>query len=486
MTEDRPIRIERRPLRLTPDARRVISRPFLPEQRRIAAVVNRVLSLSEEEVEAELRAVLADFASRHRDIESVFERHLHAAAPHVDRMPAMSRRRGLLLGAYFTSEYSIESVALFNPSIVAHPDQSGLPEGSRRFIVSLRATGEQHISSIAFRSGVIDRDNNITIDEITPYVAQANPIPDARYVKQVFALKLTEMGAYNEIAEAILEMLPEEFTYHELRETCAAVDGNGSPADLITSTIDAIRWLAKSNYHISFNHGRAICEQLIFPVSEIESRGIEDARFVRFVEEDGSTAYHATYTAYNGFRTLPMLLSTRDFHTFKINTLNGRCVRNKGMALFPRRVNGQFVMLGRLDGENIFLMRSDNIHFWDEATELLGPRYPWEFYQIGNCGSPIETDRGWLVLTHGVGCMRRYSIGAFLLDLQDPAKVIGRLKEPLLTPREDERDGYVPNVVYSCGGMDHRDHLLVAYAMSDTASSFATVPLSDIWDRLGA
>jgi predicted GH43/DUF377 family glycosyl hydrolase len=369
--------------------------------------------------------------------------------------------------------------------MIWHPDQSGLPDGSRRFILSLRATGEGHVSSICFRSGVVDQAAEITLDKPSRYVTLPDVVPNSKYDKTLFHRKMGELGIGNGFLERVLRALDEAFTISELEAGIASV--------LRQHPVERREWhplaqamlaLAKANYEIQYDADVGLSERIIFPYSPTESNGIEDARFVEFADDDGSTCYYATYTAFDGDVTFPQLLETRDFLRFKINTVNGPEVKNKGMALFPRKINGLYAMLSRQDGENIYLMYSDMLHFWYTKQLLLKPTYPWEFVLVGNCGSPIETDAGWLVLSHGVGPMRKYSIGAFLLDRDDPSKVIGRLREPLLTPNENEREGYVPNVVYSCGGLVHAGHLIIPYAMSDYATTFAAVPLKDLLDAM--
>jgi predicted GH43/DUF377 family glycosyl hydrolase len=385
-----------------------------------------------------------------------------------------------LIGAYFTKEYSIESAALFNPSIVPHPDQSHLKKGSLRFIMSLRATGEGHVSSIVFRSGVLDRHNRFLFDPISDFVETPDLQLDAVYKRNPFQRKLNEMGAGNEITAHILNQLPEDFTYNELIEKIRILRATPqfSEADQ-KRTFKAMRWLADSNYEVSFHADHSISERVIFPVSKNEGRGIEDARFVQFFTATGEAVYYATYTAYNG-TILPQLIETKDFIKFNILTLNGKAVQNKGMALFPRKIDGRYAMLSRQDGENNHIMFSDNIHFWQESQIIQEPEHPWEFMQIGNCGSPLETNEGWIVLTHGVGPMRQYCIGAILLDLAKPTKIIARLDEPLFAPHEKEREGYVPNVVYSCGALIHNNELIIPYAMSDINSGIATVEVKEL------
>jgi predicted GH43/DUF377 family glycosyl hydrolase len=476
--------VTRLPLRLAADPRRVIARSFLPGgPSRIRAVVERVKALPDAEVSSMLATLLTDYRQRHKDIRGIFRQNYAIAMALVSELPEANEERRLLLGAYFTNEYSLESVALFNPSMVAHPDQNGVPRGGVRFVMSLRACGEGHISSIEFRTGIVDIEHRVTVDPPTRFALTARPIDDALYDKESYVLKLREMKAHTPVAASILAILDSRFTTRDLTsaiERCRPATGLTGYKELA----DNMLWLAHSNYELEFSPDAELSERVIFPVSESESRGIEDARFVRFVHPDGRVTYFATYTAYNGFRVLPQLIETSDFRHFKINTLNGKCVQNKGMALFPRKVGGQFMTASRLDGENIYLLSSDNIHFWNESQLLYGPKHPWEFVQIGNCGSPIETEEGWVLLTHGVGPMRQYWLGALLLDLDDPSKVIGSLSEPLLVPNADERDGYVPNVVYSCGALLHTDHLIIPYAVSDSHTSVATVSLPELLGKL--
>jgi len=466
---------------LLSDDRRVITRLFLPsDKQRVRRVVDRVLALPEEEAQQLLQMIVQDFGHRHHKIEEVFENHFREATADLDVPDTLTTTRRRLIGAYFTKEYSIEAAALFNPSIVPHPDQSTAPPGGLRFILSLRATGEGHVSSIAFRTGTIDKDGQITIDPVGRFVQAARKVKDRTYHKQTFFLKLIEMGAYNDFAGNVLDRLADEFKYDDLLQAIGQTDRTGFDPQFAEQTAASMRWLARSNYHLTFPEDCDIPGVVLFPVSETESRGIEDARFVRFCDEDGTVTYYGTYTAYDGLRVLPQLLQTTDFRHFRITTLNGRYAQNKGLALFPRKVNGWYMMISRTDGENIYLMRSTNVRFWNEAQRIQTPRYPWEFVQIGNCGSPLETPRGWLLLTHGVGPMRRYCIGVSLLDLEDPSRVIAQLPEPLLAPDETEREGYVPNVVYSCGALIHNGLLVLPYAVSDSATTFATVNLDEI------
>jgi predicted GH43/DUF377 family glycosyl hydrolase len=310
---------------------------------------------------------------------------------------------------------------------------------------------------------------------------------DPVYKRNVFQRKLNEMGAIREITTHILNQVPEDFTYNDLLERIRSLRAKPLfTEDRQNRTFDVMCWLADSNYEVRFHADHRISERVIFPVSKNESRGIEDARFVQFFDNGNGFTYYATYTAYNGFTILPQLIETKDFIRFKVITLNGKAVQNKGMALFPRKIGGRYAMLSRQDGENNHIMFSSNIHFWQESEIIQEPRRPWEFLQVGNCGSPLETDRGWLVLTHGVGPMRRYCIGALLLDLENPAKVIARLEEPLIAPLEEEREGYVPNVVYTCGAILHNSELVIPYGMSDIKTGIATVALQELIDCMHA
>lgn len=467
---------------LVPDRSRVLMRPFWPSNEGIAQrIVARVMTLPEHEVADQLRQVLGEFDDRHEGIKEFFLDRFTSVKHHLDAQAQPSRERQMLIGSYFSHEYSPESAALFNPSIVSHPDQSGLPDGSLRFLLSLRATGEGHISSVVFRTGVVSAQHRITITPPGPLLTEPERVPDVRYEKTLFGRKLQEAGVQDDSCRRVLARLPEQFTFDELRKVVLKIRQHPGPADAtVEHAARGILLLAESNYEVRFEHGSRPSQRVLFPTSPSQSNGIEDARFVRFQNDDGGSTYYATYTAYDGKITLPQLLETPDFLHFNFSTLNGPAVQNKGMALFPRKINGQYVMLSRQDDENLLLMFSDNVRFWQTPTLLLSPAQPWEFFKIGNCGSPIETEAGWLVLSHGVGPMRKYCLGAFLLALNDPARVIGRLREPLLSPNEAEREGYVPNVVYTCGALLHGRELVIPYAMSDYATSFATVRMDDL------
>jgi len=467
---------------LSPDRSRVLLRPYYPSSDDIALrIIARVLALSDEDVTRLLNGVLGEFEDRHERVTDILRNRFFQVRHHLSEAWEPSAERQALLGAHFTHEYSPESAALFNPSIVPHPDQSGLPKGALRFILSLRATGEGHISSITFRTGIVSAQHRITLTPPVPFVTEPERVPNAAYEKVLFAHKLQEAGVQNDFCQHVLDQLPETFILDDLHRVVTKERRLTDPTDSAAErAVRGILLLAESNYEVNFAPDSRVSQRVLFPSTASQRNGIEDARFVRFQQDDGTLTYFATYTAYDGKIILPQLVETPDFFHFKFSTLNGPAVQNKGMALFPRKVNGRYAMISRQDDENILLMFSDNIHFWQSPMVLLSPAQPWEFFKMGNCGSPIETEAGWLVLSHGVGAMRKYCIGAFLLDLNDPTRVIGRLREPLLSPNEAEREGYVPNVVYTCGALLHGRELVIPYAMSDYASSFATVPLNEL------
>jgi len=424
--------LNRQALYLRPDPARVVVRPFKPaaeprglnpiDKTRANHIVDRVLELDPATVATQLADVLENFEGRHRNLLEIFEARADemedALATHV----VFTNIQRQLVGAYFLHEYSFEAAALFNPSIVSHPDQSGAPEGGRRFILSLRAVGEGHVSSLTFRSGSIAADGSVTIDPTArlasiPIVGNRIPGPDGDEVEVIFK-----------------------------------PDGD-------------------------------ISERVIFPVTESQSNGIEDARFVEF-DDGGRRTFYATYTAYSGKAIRSELIETTDFISFRMSPLKGAATRNKGMALFPRRIDGKYAMISRQDNENLYLIYSDDLYSWDGGLAILKPQFPWEFVRIGNCGSPIELDNGWLLLTHGIGPVRKYSIGAVLLDKRDPSKVLARSREPLVRPEPSEREGYVPNVVYTCGAMRHNDQIILPYAVSDTFSNFATIKIAALMQAL--
>jgi predicted GH43/DUF377 family glycosyl hydrolase len=485
---DASIHVKRTAEVLEPDQSRVLLRPFIPgNSQRVSGVIARIMALPEDRVGPLLDEVAAEFSQRHQNISKRFLERFEQVCDLMLTEREVSEQRRLLIGSYFLAEYSLESSALFNPSIVPHPDQSGLPEGALRFILSLRATGEGHISSITFRTGIIhsdqgQADQRIEVSAPGGFLTEPRQTPNPVYEKGLFARKLVELGLNGDFTRGVMNTLGESFALEELRASLQAEQFRlpDGMAQEDQNAAQGIWMLARSNYEVQFQPEQDLSERILFPATPSQRNGIEDARFVRFQNDDGTHRYFATFTAFDGKMVVPELVETSNFLLFRFITLNGPAAQNKGMALFPRKINGMYAMLSRQDNENIFLMFSDNVHFWDEHTLLLKPAFPWELVQLGNCGSPIETDAGWLVLSHGVGPMRKYCIGAFLLDRDDPSKVIGRLREPLLKPNQNEREGYVPNVVYTCGALLHNGELIIPYGLADHATGFATVPLAEV------
>jgi predicted GH43/DUF377 family glycosyl hydrolase len=474
-----PIRVQRTSTILRPDQSRVLLRPFRHEDpERSRRIIARIMSLPEKQVGPLLNEVSAEFSQRHQQIQRSFLERFEQVRDLVMTDDGISEQRQLLIGAYFVCEYSLESAALFNPSIVPHPDQADLPPGALRFILSLRATGEGHISSITFRTGIIHADHGIEVLPPAGFLTEPRQIPNPRYKKALFERKLFELRLTNEFTHRAMAKHGESFSLEELHASLGSESNQSRLSD--RDTIRGMLALAQSNYEVQFQPQQQLSERVLFPATASQRNGIEDARFVCFQKDDGSHIYYATFTAFDGKLILPELVETTDFLRFRFITLNGPAAENKGMALFPRKVNGLYAMLSRQDNENIYIMFSDDVHVWYARKVLLKPIFPWELVQLGNCGSPIETEAGWLVLSHGVGPLRTYCIGAFLLDRNNPGKVIGRLGEPLLKPNQSERQGYVPNVVYTCGALVHNGELIIPYAMADHATGFATTPLDEV------
>ncbi len=484
------VAVNRKDIKFIPDSSRVIARFLYTGDERALNTIRAVIEMSENSVLQVLSPVLRDYSLRHRNISKIFEKHFNRVAHLLERLKvgpdSLSISTKILIGSYFTMEYSIESAAFFNPSIVEHPDQSETGPNEKRVIISFRATGEGHISSIVFRTGVLDKNNNLSIEPVGKMLEEAEHIRRYVYEKKSFKRKLNEMKDVHAIIPSglILDKLNDTFTYGELRDCIKEARKSLHLTAEKEALFNQIIWLASSHYELDFSLDTNISERVIFPVSANEKNGIEDARFVKFVDDDGKISYYATYTAYDGTTVMPKMIDTTDFYHFRILPLHGEIAQNKGMALFPRKVNGKYAMLCRLDGFNNYIAFSDNISVWRNAKLLQQPKFPWEFIQVGNCGSPIETSEGWLVITHGVGPMREYALGASLFDLQNPEKEIGRLKSPLLMPNAEEREGYVPNVVYSCGSIIHNGELIIPYAMSDYASTYATVNLQELLNEL--
>lgn len=480
-----PVNITRKHTLFQPDASRVIARFLYAGDDRAIELIRKILGMPPVQQQLVLSQVLRDFSKRHRSISHVFEKNftrlLHLFIPLNIDVKTLTHEQKLLIGSYFTMEYSVEAAAFFNPSIVESADQSGLSSGEKRVILSFRATGEGHISSIVFRSGVIDCNSNISIAAPGKMLESPAHVKNHQYHKHSFRRKLAEMQNSNSaVYPAMMDKLTETFTYEELKRYVGETRPLAANDMKSLILLNEIMWLASSHYEMHFSLDTDISERVIFPIADTEMKGIEDARFVRFTGDDGEITYYATYTAYDGATILPKLLLTRDFYHFKVMPIHGEVAQNKGMALFPRKVNGKFAMLCRGDGVNNYISFSDNINIWREATLLQSPVQPWELVQMGNCGSPIETPEGWLVITHGVGPVRQYVLGVTLLDIKDPTRVTGRLQEPLLIANVKEREGYVPNVVYSCGALIHNEDLIIPYAMSDYASTYATVNLAEL------
>lgn len=457
-------------------------------EQRTKDMLTLIFAMNESEVVQSLEQTLREFASRHRNITRLFHKHCSNIRNIIEGMGiefnTISTDRKMLIGSYLTMEYSIESAAFFNPSIIQDLDQSYLEEGEVRVILSFRATGEGHISSIVFRRAIIDKNNELHLVRVGNSIDKAEISHKMLYDKGRFINKMNELRIPLTHSNSIMEHLPDKFEYYALKNAVKKVLSDDSISTGKRASLEEITWLVDSFYDITFEHDSDISERVIFPISEAESRGIEDARFVRFTDDDGTIKIYATYTAYNGHSILPKLLQTDDFYKFRIMPLHGSGSIGKNLALFPKKIKGKFAMLSRVDGVNNYLMYSKRNTLWNNPILLQKPKYPWEFTQIGNCGSPLWTKNGWLVITHGVGPMRRYCIGAILLDLDDPSKQIGRLEEPLLMPLEEEREGYVPNVVYSCGSIIHNDTLILPYAVSDYSATYAIVSMAALLKAL--
>jgi len=478
--------VTRSPHRLTANPSRVITRLFVPGQEgfeyqesRAGAVLARILALDEGQVRSSLDDVVIRFDGRHRDLAGTFRRHARELADRLDPGAELSEERKLLLGATFTSEYAIEGAALCNPSIVAHPDQTGTVAGSLRFVMSVRGIGEGHLSSIGFRTGVIDAAGDVTIDDPAPF-ATAGAAEPALLDAAVFRSELARVDDAGEAADYVLGGLGERFTQAALDKQLTRLETSLSTRRHAKETISLLRSIAERTYAVEFSDRLTLSERVLWPSMGAERAGMEDARFVRFIDDDGSIIFYATYTAYSGSRISQQLLETTDFQSFTSTPIVGRAAANKGLALFPRRIRGRFAAMSRSDRESNTVAYSDHLSVWTTALPCQSPTRAWEVLQLGNCGPPIETEAGWLVLTHGVGPMRTYRIGAILLDLDDPARILGQLPEPLLSPVVDEQNGYVPNVVYSCGALVHAETLVLPYGISDAAIGIATVPLPEL------
>lgn len=477
--------VTRSPQRLVADRSRVIVRLFVPGhegfeamESRAGAVLARILALDEDDVRASLDDVMTRFVSRHRDLVGTFGRHARELTDRLDPGIQLSADRTLLLGATFTSEVAIEGAALCNPSIVAHPDQSGVEPGSLRFVMSVRGIGEGHRSSIGFRTGLVDAAGCVVIDDPSPYAAEGAVSPTLLDAK-IFRHELSGVHA-TEATEHVLAGLGDRFTRADLDVRLDRLYRHHATWVHVPETLELIRGIADRAYTVEFGVDTELSERVLWPAMAAEAVGMEDARLVRFVDDDGSVTYHATYTAYSGSRISQQMLTTNDFRTFTTGPLVGGVAANKGLALFPRRVKGRFAALSRSDRESNSVAYTDDLSVWRTSEQCQRPSQAWETLQLGNCGPPLETEQGWLVLTHGVGPMRTYRIGAILLDLCDPARIIGRLHRPLVAPTRDEQDGYVPNVVYSCGALIHAGILVLPYGIGDAQIGIASVPVADL------
>ena len=481
--DSEPLAVKRLPVRLNADARLTITRLFWAGPSRAKSLISRIMALDEEAVSRLLSSTMTDFGHLHVGLEDIFLGHFEQVARRVDVPGKLTTQRKLLIGAYFTLEYAFASAAMFNPSMTPAIDQSGVEPGSLRFTMSLRTVGEGHISSIIFRRGTVDGAGNITMEPSAPYNQHPRRM-ESRWSGVARLLpRITRTGVPETFTETVLGPTGEAVTTEQLRRYLYRVQKlEGMTWE--AAEMESPEWISSCDYDIETTAGGNITQLVLFPICQAECRGMEDMRLVRFTDDDSSVRYYGTYTAYDGMRTRPQLFEMPRPSLARIRALRGQYAWNKGLALFPRKVNGRYMMSGRIDGENLYMLASDDILVWDEAVLVEGPRSPWEYVQIGNCGSPIETEAGWLLLTHGVGPMRRYCIGAMLLDKKDPTKAIGRLDQPLLVPAADERNGYVPNVVYSCGAMVHNGTLFIPYGISDAATGFATVRLDDLLARL--
>ncbi|MEP6797029.1 MAG: glycosidase-like protein [Lapillicoccus sp.] len=483
--------VRRGSLQLRPDPSRVITRPFLPGQElltqgisRADSVVRRVAALSEDEVTTALDATVASFAGRHPDLLGIFREHFALVSHRIPRGANISMDRADLIGAYFTMEYAIEGAAVCNPSIVADPAQDGVGPGELRFIMSLRGIGEGHLSTIGFRRGLLGPDDRVSVEEQTGRISTGVSSPSPM---SLGALRraLGDQGDA-EAAENVLSLLPDEFTPADLEDALALSERDTRSRPWSDGLLDRIRRLVASNYLLVFPDDLDLSARVLHPVSPAEARGMEDARFTAFVGEDGTTTHYATYTAYDGSSIAPHLIQTDDFRTFSVRQQTGEAATNKGMALFPRRIDGRFFAISRWDRENLSVASSTDALDWENPVIVQRPRRPWDLVQLGSCASPLETPEGWLVITHGVGAVRTYALGAILLDLDDPTWVLGTLDEPLMTVQPLQREGYVPNVVYSCGALIHGSTVVLPYGCNDASIRFAFVDLPGLLEQLKA
>jgi predicted GH43/DUF377 family glycosyl hydrolase len=475
---------------IDPDPGRVVAQLFVPGEEqpgsrsRANGVLARVLALSEAEVTELAASIVSDFRGRHRDLMGAFSENFAVVDQNRVGPRRLSAERRMLVGACFTKEYSPEGAALFNPSMVAHPDQSGVDDGEIRFLLTVRCVGEGHISSIGFRTGVIGPGSIMRLDKAAPLLGTGTHRGAVYFQRSVFLARLADLDADD--AEALIRGLPETFTPDQLADRLTAIHDHTLHRQRGQQAVEVIAQVAAATYDIEFPADTSVSERLLWPIAPAESNGMEDARLVRLVDDDGSVTYYATYTAYNGTDITPQLFATKDFRQFHFSPMAGRVAQNKGIALFPRRIAGQYAALSRWDRESTSIGLSDDLRIWTDSSPLHLPRHGWEVIQVGNCGPPIETPAGWLVLTHGVGPMRVYGIGAILLDLVDPTVVRAMLPRPLLSASPAERDGYVPNVVYTCGALLHEGVLTIPYGISDRSIGFAQAYVSELLGHMDA
>lgn len=478
------VQVTRTEHHIRPDASRLVTRPFIPgvanfggDPSRLEQIVGRALELPTDQMNQWLGRLFDRYQSRFPDIAGTWRRHFEMARPRSPKLQDLAdESRQLLVGAILTQTYAYEAAALTNPSMVPVGPAEG---GAQRFVMSARAIGEGHISSIALMTGSVDEAGVVSMDQRHGSVSNGERRAP-NYSRAAFASKLEELGLMTQTSGRILSLVPEIFTAGQLQDALGiAVDSDLDRLEMEES-VKRMHWLADSNYELRFDSDLPLSEHVISPGAPVESGGMEDARFVRFTDDDGSVIYYATYTAYDGLRILPQLIETDDFNQFRMSTMTGPAIHHKGMAIFPRRIEGEYVALSRHDHERSFVLRSDSIRDWTNAELVFGPEMEWDIVQTGNCGSPIETEAGWLVITHGVGAMRRYVLGAVLLDLDEPTKVLGRLREPLIEAEEDEAIGYVPDVVYSCGSMVHADHVIIPFGYSDVGIKIAVTRLDGL------
>ena len=475
--------VRRLPLRLLPDCRRTITRFFWPGQHRAIKIVHRVKALGDRQITTLLEEVIEQFSDVNPGLEEILLAHYERAVRLAEIGYDKDLETRMLIGAYFSMEYAFESAALFNPSMVLCYDQDNVPAGHVRFLMSLRTIGEGHISSITFRQGLVAPDGDVTVNPSSLCVRQLRRKENRDFRKVPFVEKIQQLNCNGPEVDALMALLPDPFTHLQLQQKMEFME-HKIETSAAKEHFEMIQWLSHADYRIELEESLHVEDMVLFPISETESMGMEDMRLVHFIDEDGSFAYYGTYTAFNGRQILPQIMEVRHRDHADILTLHGQYAQNKGIALFPRRIDGRYAAIGRIDGENLYLLKTDRVDFWNHAEMIRQPKHKWEFVQIGNCGSPIETEAGWLLLTHGVGAMRRYCMGAMLLDKDDPARVIGALDEPLLSPTGEERSGYVPNVVYSCGGMVHNGNLIIPYGISDAATGFAVTDLQQLLEKL--